>query len=60
MQRTFRPTGRFYLDVRIDATNLLNHVVFEQWNTMFGSTQFGQPIASSQMRSLQTTLRLRF
>ena len=60
LQRTFRPTSRFYLDARIDATNLLNHVVFSTWNTTFGNAQFGQPIAASQMRSLQTTLRLRF
>jgi hypothetical protein len=60
MQRTFRPTSRFYLDARIDATNLLNHVVFNGWNTTFGNAQFGQPTAASQMRSLQTTLRLRF
>ena len=60
LQRTFRPTARFYLDARFDASNLLNHVVFNNWNTTFGSTQFGQPVAASQMRSLQTTLRLRF
>jgi len=60
LQRTFRPTSRFYLDARVDASNLLKHVVFSNWNTMFGSTQFGQPVAPSQMRSLQTTLRLRF
>ena len=60
LQRTFRPTSRFYLDARVDATNLLNHVVFNNWNTMFGSAQFGQPVDASQMRSLQTTLRLRF
>ncbi len=60
MQRTFRPTARFYLDARIETTNLLNHVVFNNWNTTVGDTQFGQPVAASQMRSLQTTLRLRF
>jgi hypothetical protein len=60
LQRAFRPTSRFYLDARIDATNLLNHVVFNSWNTTFGNAQFGQPVAASQMRSLQTTLRLRF
>lgn len=60
MQRTFRPTSRFYLDVRIDASNLLNHVVFTSWNTTFGNQQFGQPLSVNQMRSLQTTLRLRF
>lgn len=60
VQRTFRPTSRFYLDARIDATNLLNHVVFNNWNSMVGNTQFGQPVSASQMRSIQTTLRLRF
>jgi hypothetical protein len=60
MQRTFRPTARFYLDARIDAGNLLNHVAFNNWNTMFENAQFGQPVAAAQMRSVQTTLRLRF
>jgi hypothetical protein len=60
MQRTFRPTSRFYLDARVDATNLLNHVVFNNWNTTVGNRQFGQPVSASQMRSIQTTLRLRF
>jgi hypothetical protein len=60
LQRTFRPTSRFYLDARIDAANLLNHVVFSNWITTVGNTQFGQPADPSQMRSLQTTLRLRF
>jgi hypothetical protein len=60
LQRTFRPTSRFYFDARIDANNLMNHVVFNNWNTMIGNPQFGQPVAASQMRSIQTTLRLRF
>jgi len=60
LQLTFHPTSRFYLDARIDANNLLNHVVFTNWMTAFGNAQFGQPVDPSQMRSLQTTLRLRF
>jgi hypothetical protein len=60
LQRTFRPGKRYFLDARIDATNLLNHAVFTGWNTTLGSTQFGQPLAANPMRSLQTTLRLRF
>ncbi len=60
LQRTFRPTSRFYLDARIEAANLLNHVIFDRWNTTLGNAQFGQPIAASQMRSVQTTFRLRF
>ncbi len=60
LARTFRPSTRFYLDVRVDATNLLNHSVFTAWNTTVNSTQFGLPQAANPMRSLQTTLRLRF
>jgi hypothetical protein len=70
MQRTFRPSKHFYLDARIDATNLLNHPVFSSWNTTVpysGSgnttvenTQFGQPQSPNAMRSMQATMRLRF
>jgi hypothetical protein len=60
LARTFRPGGRFFLDARVDATNLLNHAVFTSWNTTVNSAQFGLPLAANAMRSLQTTLRLRF
>jgi hypothetical protein len=60
LARTFRPSPRFYLDLRVDATNLLNHVAFTSWNTTVNSRQFGLPIAGSPMRSLETSLRLRF
>jgi hypothetical protein len=60
MQRTFRPSKRFYFDTRVEATNLLNHAVFNSWITTVGSTQFGLPRAPNPMRSFETTLRLRF
>ena len=60
LQRTFRPSGRFYLDARVDATNVLNHPVFTSWNTTLGNTRFGEPVAVSPMRSVQITMRLRF
>jgi hypothetical protein len=60
LARTFRPSTRFYLDVRVEATNLLNHGVFTAWNTTVNSTQFGLPLDVNPMRSLQTTVRLRF
>jgi len=60
LARTFRPTARLSLDARVDATNLLNHAVFTGWNTDWNSQQFGAPVAANAMRSLQTTLRLRF
>ena len=58
--RTFRPRGRFYLDLKVSATNMLNHPVFTGWNTTVNSTQFGLPLNANVMRSLETQLRLRF
>ena len=60
LERTFRPNTKLYLIARVDATNLLNHGVFTGWSTSVSSTQFGLPIAANPMRSLQTTIRLRF
>jgi hypothetical protein len=60
LARTFRPSSRFYLDATLDATNLLNHGVFTGWNTTINSTQFGLPSAANPMRSIETTLRVRF
>jgi carboxypeptidase family protein len=68
LQRTFRLKDRYNLDLRVDSTNLLNHVVFTSWNTTLNpgsnpalsSPLFGLPAAANAMRSLQTTLRLRF
>jgi hypothetical protein len=58
--RIFQMTERLSLDFRVDATNALNHVTFRSWNTTVNSTQFGLPNPANPMRSLQTTVRLRF
>ena len=58
--RTFRLSGRFNLDLRVDSTNALNHVTFTSWNTTVNSVQFGLPMTANAMRSMQSTLRLRF
>jgi hypothetical protein len=58
--RTFRLSDRLNADLRIDATNALNHVTFPNWNTTVSSTQFGLPTTANPMRSMQTTFRLRF
>lgn len=70
--RTFRLKDRYNLDLRVDSTNVLNHVVFTSWNTTLNPTSnpalspasnsplFGLPSAANAMRSLQTTMRLRF
>jgi hypothetical protein len=58
--RIIRVGERRSVDLRIDSTNPLNHVVFTSWNTVVGSTQFGLPSAVNPMRSLTATLRFRF
>ena len=60
LERTFRPSTKFNLIARIDATNALNHAVFTGWVTTVNSTQFGVPAAANPMRILQATFRLRF
>jgi hypothetical protein len=58
--RTFRLNDRFNLDFRADSANALNHVAFTSWNTTVTNSQFGLPTSANSMRSIQTTLRLRF
>lgn len=58
--RTFRLKGTRDLNVRVDATNPLNHVTYTTWNTVVNSRTFGLPAATNAMRSLQVTARLRF
>jgi hypothetical protein len=74
LSRTFRLHPPYNLDVRADATNLLNHAVFSAWNTALnwnaaaGGTAltpvnnptFGLPAGVNPMRSIQLTGRLRF
>jgi hypothetical protein len=60
LARTFRMSDRMSLDLRIDATNALNHVTFVSWVTTVGSAQFGVPTAANAMRDVQTSFRLRF
>jgi hypothetical protein len=59
--RTFRLRDRYSLNLRVDATNALNHVTFASWNTIVNSGQFGLPTPpANAMRDLITTLRLNF
>jgi len=75
LARTFRVEKRYNLDIRVDATNLINHVNYSSWNTTLnpvtnpGSNSvfttdlnplFGLPTAANAMRSMQVTARLRF
>ncbi len=72
LARTFRLDQRWNLDLRADATNLLNHAVFSSYNTTLNpaatagatlsgsSPLFGLPAAANPMRSVLMTARMRF
>lgn len=60
MVRTFRLDAKVNLDVQIAAANALNHVSYTAWIPNINSTQFGLPAAANTMRTVQTSLRLRF
>ncbi|HEX4065445.1 MAG TPA: carboxypeptidase-like regulatory domain-containing protein [Acidobacteriaceae bacterium] len=60
LARTFRLKSTRSLDVRMDATNPLNHATYTTWNTTVNGTTFGLPAGVNPMRSLQITGRLRF
>jgi hypothetical protein len=64
LSRTFRTAKSYNLDIRADATNLLNHAVFTSYNTTINPTLvspvFGLPVAADPMRSVEITARLRF
>jgi trimeric autotransporter adhesin len=60
LARTFRPHGKLYLDVTVNATNTLNHPAFTSWINTVTSAQFGQPAGAGGMRDLSTAFHLRF
>jgi carboxypeptidase family protein len=60
MSRAFRLNDRFTLNLRINASNPLNHVVVTQLNTTVTNQLFGLPLAVNPMRTLTTTMRLTF
>jgi len=58
--RTFALRGRWTLDWRLDATNVLNTVTYSSLNTIVGSPQFGLPNRANAMRKLLSSVRVRF
>jgi hypothetical protein len=60
LARTFRLGDRISADFRLDSTNILNRVTYPSWNTLVTSAQFGLPATANPMRSLQSTIRMRF
>lgn len=60
LSRTFRLRSDNSLDIRAEATNLLNHVVYSSWNAVTNSSTFGLPSSADAMRSIKITGRFRF
>lgn len=58
--RTFRWGDRLNADLSINATNFLNHPVASTWSSVITSAQFGLPTSMNGMRTIQTSLRVRF
>jgi len=62
VNRTFRLRDHNNLDVQLNATNVLNHVVISSYNTTFSqyTNTFGAPLGANAMRSVSVQLRWRF
>jgi hypothetical protein len=58
--RTFRIGERKNLDIRFDATNLLNHPYYTGYNMTVGTAQFGLPTGIAGTRSFNMTARFHF
>ncbi len=58
--RVFRLGERRSLDLQLRASNALNTVVINRWNTQLNTNTFGQPTGVSPMRSVTSSLRFRF
>jgi len=52
--------SRRRLELRLEASNILNHVSYTNINTVVNATNYGLPIAASSMRSFSAVLRFRF
>jgi hypothetical protein len=60
LQRGFPISPRVNLDFRLDATNLLNRVIYTGVDTLISSPQFGLPVGVGSMRRFNTRVSLRF
>jgi hypothetical protein len=68
LARSFHLKDRYNLDLRFDSTNLLNHVTYTGWNSGISQSGadalhnpfFGFAAGTNPMRTVRTTLRLRF
>ena len=60
LSKTVRLSESLRVELRAQATNLLNHVRFNSIDTTVNSPSFGRVLSAGQMRKVQFTLRVRF
>ncbi|MGH9674589.1 MAG: TonB-dependent receptor, partial [Bryobacteraceae bacterium] len=60
LSRAFRLDERRRLEFRLDSQNFLNHASFTGLGTVVNALNYGLPTGVSGMRTINTTLRLRF
>ena len=60
LARTMLWRNRMTFEWHLDATNILNRVVYSSVDTTVGSPLFGLPNRANQMRKLQSRLWMRF
>jgi len=60
LQRTITLHERTRLQIRVDATNVTNHVNITGFGTVVNSINYGVPSSAGAMRTLSATLRLNF
>jgi hypothetical protein len=58
--RVFRLGERRSVDLRFDANNVINHVVYNGWYTVINAYNVGLPTGTQPMRSMTANLRFRF
>ena len=52
--------SRKRLEVRIEASNVLNNVSFTNINTVVNAINYGAPISAGAMRTINAVVRFRF
>ena len=58
--RSFSLGERRRVELRLESTNLTNHVNFTGINTVVNASNYGLPAAAGAMRSLNMVVRFRF
>ncbi|SDE77058.1 TonB-dependent receptor [Terriglobus roseus] len=60
LARVFKFRDPYSFELRVDSTNILNHVVYTGWVTTLPATTFGLPASAKGMRQFELSGRLRF